>query len=159
MRVLIDFTMARRYSKKKGKSGSAKPGKMEKPSWLSQDEKTVEQVIVKLAKQGESASKIGVILRDSYGVPDVKTVCGKTISKILADNKVVKEIPDDLLALIGKDLAITKHLELNKKDMTAKRGQQLTVSKISRLVRYYKSKGVLPKDWTYDRSKAAQWIV
>jgi small subunit ribosomal protein S15 len=151
--------MARRYSKKKGKSGSTNPLKIEKPTWVTQDAKTIEQVIVKLAKQEETTSKIGIILRDSYGVPNVKAVCGKTILGILKNNKIIHEIPEDLLALIKRDLAVAKHLELNKKDMTAKRGQQLTMSKISKLVKYYKTNGVLTKDWTYDRSKAAQWIV
>jgi small subunit ribosomal protein S15 len=151
--------MARRYSKKKGKSGSTAPSKAEKQTWVSQDSKTIEKVIIKLTGQGETTSKIGIVLRDSYGVPDVKAVCGKNILGILKANKIIKEIPEDLLCLIRKDLAVAKHLEENHKDMTGKRGQQLTMSKISRLVRYYKAKGVLAKDWTYDRSKAAQWIV
>ncbi len=86
-------------------------------------------------------------------------ICSKTITKILKEAGVEREIPEDLLALVKRDLALEKHRSINKKDMTAKRGQQLTTSKISKLSKYYKDKGVLSKDWKYDRSKAAQWII
>tara|TARA_Y100000310_G_scaffold339359_1_gene431801 strand:- start:108 stop:563 length:456 start_codon:yes stop_codon:yes gene_type:complete len=151
--------MARTYSRKKGKSGSTKPIDMKKPSWTAHDKSVVEQLIVKLVKEGNSAGSIGLILRDSYGIPDVKTMCGKTITAIMKDKGVARDIPDDLLALIKRDIAIAKHRETNKKDMTAKRGQQLTVSKINRLIRYYKSRGVLDENWTYDKDKAVQWII
>ena len=45
---------------------------------------------------------------------------------------------------------IRKHLEANKKDMPAKRGLQLTDSKIRRLAKYYKKKGVLDAKWRYN---------
>ena len=51
-------------------------------------------------------------------------------------------------------MVLVKHLEKNKKDMVAKRGIQLTSSKIHRLAKYYKRKGILPQDWKYDREKA-----
>ena len=38
--------------------------------------------------------------------------------------------------------------------MTAKRGFQLTESKINRLVKYYKKTNKMPKDWKFDRAKA-----
>ena len=146
--------MARIYSRKKGKSGSKKPVKKAKPSWVRYDAKTVEQLVVKLAKQGLTASLIGLHLRDSYGIPDVQILTNKRISHILEEHQLVPKIPDDLRALVIRDIAITKHLEINKKDMVALRGRLLTESRIKRLVTYYKENGVLPSTWKYERAKA-----
>ena len=44
-------------------------------------------------------------------------------------------------------------MEKNKKDYVAKRGLQLTESKIKRLTKYYKRVGKLPENWKYDREK------
>ena len=142
------------HSRARGKSGSRKPANNVKPKWLSYDAKTIEQLVVKLAKTGKPAAEIGLILRDSYGIPDVKTVTKKTVGKILIANKLEPKLPDDVRNLIRKGISIMKHLEINKKDMAAKRGLILTESKIKRLAKYYKSTEVLPKDWNYDRSKA-----
>ena len=65
------------YSRKKGKSGSTKPIKKAKKTWIRYSGKEIEQLVVKLAKAGNSMSKIGVILRDTYGVPDVKLIPSK----------------------------------------------------------------------------------
>ena len=75
--------------------------------------------------------------------------------QVLKDHKLSGAIPEDLTALLRRAVALKKHQKENKKDMTAKRGYQLTVSKIRALARYYKKKGVLPKDWVYDEKKAA----
>lgn len=146
--------MSRRYSGKKGKSGSKKPIKKAKKVWLRYSNEEVEQLIIKLAKQGYTQSKMGIMLRDTYGIPDVKTILNKKIGKVLEENKLKSKLPEDLLSLIKKELNILKHLEINKKDMPAKRGLLLTESKINRLVKYYKRKGILEKDWVYDREKA-----
>lgn len=151
--------MARRYSRKKGISGSTKPLNVDNSEWVNKDPKAVKEVILELNKAGKSASQIGIILRDSHAVPDVKAFFGKSLGAILNESGVKKEVPDDLLALIKRDIAIAKHMESNKKDMTAKRGQQLTLSKINKLVDYYKANKVLELDWSYDRSKAMQWVV
>lgn len=146
--------MARMHSRKKGKSGSKKPSKQSKPTWLRYNEKEIEQIVVKLAKEDKTASQIGTILRDSYGVPNVKVILHKKIAQILKENKLLDEIPEDLIALVKKEILIAKHLELNKRDMAAKRGLQLTESKIHRLSKYYKNTGRLPKDWKYSREQA-----
>ncbi len=142
--------MARMHSRKKGKSSSKKPLQKKKYSWLRHDAKEIEELIIKLAKENNSPSKIGLILRDSYGIPCVKDIISKSVTKILQENSLLPEIPEDLQALIVKEVKILKHLEKNKKDMTAKRGLQLTESKIHRLVKYYKRTGRLPQNWKYD---------
>lgn len=119
------------------------------PSWLKYKPEEVEKLVIKLAKEGNTPSKIGIILRDQYGIPDVKQITGKKILKILKENNLVPEIPEDLLNLMKKAVKIKKHLEIHKKDHHSKRGLIITESKIKRLVDYYKRKGILPKDWIY----------
>jgi small subunit ribosomal protein S15 len=143
--------MARMHSRKKGQSGSTRPVRKTAPSWLKYKPFEVEKLVVKLAKEGYSSAMIGLILRDSYGIPSVKAVTGKKVEKILKENNLTPKVPEDLKNLMKRVLAILKHMEKNKKDMTAKRGLQLTESKIRRLVKYYKKVGKLPSDWKYSR--------
>lgn len=142
------------YSRRKGKAGSKKPLVEKKYEWVKYKPKEIEQLIVKVAKNEPISSKIGIILRDSYGVPDVQKITGKSISKILENNKINKKIPDDLANLIRKQLIVIKHLEKNKKDQPSKRGLILTESKIRRLIKYYKRSKVLPKEWVYSKEQA-----
>ena len=146
--------MAKMHSRSKGKSGSTKPSKKSKKSWIRYSQKEIEALIVKLAKTDKTASQIGIILRDSYGVPDVRLLTKEKMTKILGRNKLLKELPEDLIALIKKEIVLMKHLESHKKDFPVKRGLQLTESKINRLAKYYKKTGKLPQDWVYDRQKA-----
>ena len=95
-----------------------------------------------------------MILRDSYGIPDIQILTGKKIMKILSEHNLNKNIPEDLQFLIKKDIRLMKHAETHKKDMTVKRGLQLTLSKIHRLSKYCVRTGKLPSDWKYARTKA-----
>lgn len=150
--------MARMYSRKKGKSASKKPVKKTIPVWMRYKPREIEMLITKLAKEGKTTSWIGTILRDTYGIPDVKLVCKKKISTILKEKKIERELPEDLTALIKRAVMLRKHLEENKKDKTAKRGLQLTESKIKRLVKYYKKSGKLTSEWKYDPAKAGFYL-
>ena len=145
--------MARMYSGRRGKSGSKKPVEKKLQAWVRYKPKEVELLITKLAKEGKSAAQIGLLLRDTYGIPSVKVLIGKSIFQLLKEKSLRHEIPDDVMALIGRSIALEKHITANKQDMTAKRGLQLTTSKIMRLVKYYKMTGRLPKDWKFDKSK------
>jgi small subunit ribosomal protein S15 len=145
--------MARMHSRAKGKSGSTKPSKLSVPSWLQYKPKEIELLVVKYAKEGKAPSQIGLLLRDEYGIPDVKVITGKTILAILKEKSLATPIPEDLMALIRKAILVKKHLAENHKDMTAKRGIQLTESKIMRLAKYYKRTGRLPATWKYDPEK------
>ena len=142
--------MARLHSRKRGKSGSTRPSRLEKPPWVERSAEEVEDLVVKLARKGFSKSNIGIILRDSYGIPLVKVVTGKKISQILEENKIESSLPEDLTNLVKKALNIRKHMENNHKDLQGKKGLQRTESKIYRLIRYYKSKQVLPSDFKID---------
>lgn len=141
------------HSRDKGKSGSTKPIKATVPTWVRYKAKEVELLVAKLSKEKNSASEVGIILRDVYGIPSVKTLTKKSISQILKEKDLLSEIPEDLINLMRKSLEVKKHLEENHKDQVAKRGLQLTDSKIKRFVKYYKSTKRLPKDWKYDPDK------
>jgi small subunit ribosomal protein S15 len=150
--------MGRMYSGKKGKSGSKRPVKKRKLTWIRYSPKEVEQLVIKLAKQGKSQSEIGMILRDIYGIPSIRDLLKKKLNKFLLENKIASEIPEDLTNLIKNEIRIKKHLERNKNDMHAKRGLLLTNSKINRLIKYYKKINKLPLNWKYD-SKSAELII
>ena len=146
-------TMARMHSRKKGKSGSKKPLKKPVVSWLRYTPKEVELLIVKLGKEAKSPSHIGLILRDTYGIPDTKELMGKSISHVLKEKNILPKLPEDLMALIRKNIMVKEHLQKNHKDMTAKHGLELTESKIRRLVKYYKASKRIPAEWIYDPDK------
>jgi len=135
------------HSRKRGKHGSKRPAA---PSWILHDQKKVELLIAKLSKEGKSASQIGTLLRDTYGIPSVSALCGKSISAILKEKKLSPEMPDDLTALFRKYASVKKHIDTNKHDNTAGRGLQLTESKINRLVKYYKRTGRIPETWKFE---------
>jgi small subunit ribosomal protein S15 len=146
--------MAKMYSRDKGKSGSTRPVERKAPGWLRYQPKEVEMLVVKKSKEGLMSSEIGLHLRDSYGIPDVKAATGKKINQILTEKKLAKELPEDLLNLIKRSVDLRTHMEENTKDMTAKRGLQLTESKIRRLIPYYLKNDRLPVGWKYDPKKA-----
>ncbi len=150
--------MAKMHSRGRGRSGSTKPAVKTKPLWLRYKEKEIELLIVKLAKEGKTTSEIGMILRDSYGVPEVKTIIKKTISQILTERKMAPKIPEDLMALMKKLVRLEHHVEINRLDEACKRGILLTESKIKRLVKYYKRTKKLPIDWKYDAKSIRLYV-
>lgn len=141
--------MARMHARRRGDSGSVRPYRKESPEWANTDVEAIEKIIVDLKKEGASSSRIGLILRDKYGVPDVKLITGKRIGQIIREKGMESEIPEDLRNLIEKALGLRKHLSENKNDLHNKRQLQLTESKVRRLVRYYVGCGRLPKGWSY----------
>ncbi|MFX1569522.1 MAG: 30S ribosomal protein S15 [Promethearchaeota archaeon] len=145
--------MARMHSRKKGRSGSTRPARLEKPVWIELSPEEVESEVVKLARKGHSKSMIGTKMRDSRGVPLVKVVTGKKVSQILEENDIETILPEELANLVRKALSIRKHLETNHKDLEARKGLNRTESKIYRLIKYYKKKKILASDFKYDVEK------
>lgn len=144
--------MSRMYSRRKGKSGSKKP--VQKiATWVKIKPAEVEDIIVKLAKQGYNSAYIGLMLRDEYGVPSVK-IKELKIADVMKKNNVYPEYPEDMLNLMKRAVNLHDHLAKNKKDGISKRGLELTESKIRRLGRYYKKQGTLPKEWKYNIDQA-----
>ena len=60
----------------KGISSSAIPYSRAPPAWLKTTPEQVVDQICKLARKGATPSQIGVVLRDSHGVAQVKVVTG-----------------------------------------------------------------------------------
>lgn len=83
--------------------------------WLKLTTENVKEQIFKLAKKGLTPSQIGVILRDSHGVAQVRFVTGSKILRILKAKGLAPDLPEDLYHLIKKAVSIRKHLERNRK--------------------------------------------
>ena len=77
---IVLFTIA---GHRKGISRSAKPYRRSAPSWLKATAPNVIDQISKMAKKGMTPSQIGVMLRDSHGIAQVKAVTGSKILRIL----------------------------------------------------------------------------
>ena len=128
---------------------------MARPEWIAYSDEEIEEFIVKFKREGKSASQIGVILRDQYGIPSVKEVTGKKITEILKEHDQADEYPEDLMNLFKRAVNIRDHLAENPKDLHSRRGLVVIESRIRRLGRYYSKSGKLPEGWRYDPTKAA----
>ncbi|KAL7276486.1 ribosomal 40S subunit protein S13 [Rhizina undulata] len=150
--------MGRLHSNGKGISSSAIPYSRTAPSWLKVTHEQVVEKICKAARKGAMPSQIGVELRDSHGIAQVKVVTGNKILRILKSHGLAPEIPEDLYMLIKKAVAVRKHLERNRKDKDSKFRLILIESRIHRLSRYYKTVGVLPPVWKYESATASALV-
>ena len=139
--------MARTHARVKGKSGSKRPVKADM-SFVTMKKKEVEELVLKLANDDMKPRMIGLVLRDTYGIPSVKLITGKSVGAILSEKKLTAKVPEDLEALVIRAQKLSKHLELNKRDLHNKRGLQLTEAKIRRLSGYYKKTGRIPENWS-----------
>jgi small subunit ribosomal protein S15 len=139
----------------KGKSHSIRPVGKRPPAWAKYTPEEVESIIIKLAREGQSASRIGVILRDQYGVPLTKPIAGKSIIDVMKQAGLGPSLPEDLDVLLKRAAGLIVHLEKNKKDKYNVRALQTIEAKIHRLSKYYKREGVLPADWKYEAKTAS----
>ena len=141
--------VGRLHSHNYGKSHSTRPLNPKVPSWIKQDPKEIEELIVKYAKEDLTASQIGIKLRDQYSIPLVKPIIKKTITKVLEENDLKTEIPEDLDNIVKKAIGLQKHLKTNKKDNRNIRSLELIEAKVHRLSVYYKKIDRIPKNWKY----------
>jgi small subunit ribosomal protein S15 len=138
-----------------GKAHQIRPVSKRPPSWCKYQPEEVESLVIKLAKEGNSTSRIGTILRDQYSIPLVKPITGKTVTRILKESQLAPTMPEDLANLIKKAASLGAHYEKNRTDLNNKRSMQIIEAKIHKLSRYYKREGVLPKNWKYEPKIAA----
>lgn len=150
--------MGRMHSKGKGISKSAKPYRRTPPSWLKANPVEVVDQICKFARKGLTPSQIGVILRDSHGIAQVKNLTGSKILRILKKNGLAPAIPEDLYMLIKKAVSVRKHLERFRKDKDAKFRLILIESRIHRVTRYYKTVKALPPTFKYESATASALV-
>ena len=141
--------MGRLHSHNYGKSHSIGPLDPKPPSWIKQDAKEIEELIVKYAKDDLSVSQIGIKLRDQHSIPLVKPIIKKTISRVLEENDLKTDLPEDLDNIVKKAIGLQKHLKSNKKDNRNIRALELIEAKVHRLSVYYKKIDRIPKKWKY----------
>ena len=91
--------MAKMHSRKKGRHGSKKPMQKIAP-WVGYNQKEIEEIVLKLQRQGLQSAKIGLILRDQYGIPSTRVSANKKATKIMKENKVYPELPEDMFNLL-----------------------------------------------------------
>ncbi len=134
---------------RRGKSRSRRPLSKRPPAWCKYSPEEVEAYVIKLTKEENPPSKIGVILRDQYGIPLVKPIVGKSITQIILDSGIEIPIPEDLNNLLHKALTLSRHLNRNRADVLNRRSLQLIAARIRRLAKYYRRNNRLPQDWKY----------
>ncbi|XP_050876170.1 40S ribosomal protein S13-like [Lathyrus oleraceus] len=120
--------MGSMHSGGKGISSSALPYKRTSPSWIKISSQDVDENICKFAKKCLTPSHIGVILRDSHGISQVKSV---------TENKILR--------ILKKAVLIRKYIERSRKDKDFNFRLILVESRIHRLARYYKKTKKLPQ--------------
>ncbi|SVA26465.1 uncharacterized protein METZ01_LOCUS79319 [marine metagenome] len=141
--------MGRLHTHNHGKAHSIRPIESKFSSWVKQDPKEIEELVIKYSKDGYTPSQIGIKLRDQHAIPLVKPIINKTISDILDQNDLKSEIPEDLNNIVTKAVGLQKHLKSNKNDRRNIRSLELIEAKVHRLSVYYKKIGRIPKNWKY----------
>lgn len=101
----------------------------EKPVWLKYTAEEVKAIILKLADKGMTAEKIGLTLRDQYGIPKVK-IYGLKIKQVLDEKQKFQE--PTLLNLKTKLEKIISHYKKNKGDRRAEYSLINTKAKLKR---------------------------
>lgn len=110
---------------------------------------------MKYGKDGVPMSQIGIKLRDQHAIPLAKAITKKSVKKILEENNVKPEIPEDLNNIVKKAINLQRHLKNNNSDKRNVRSLELVEAKVHRISTYYKRIGALPQNWKY-KSVVAQ---
>jgi len=104
-----------------------------KPAWLKMSEADLKKIIAELAEKNEPA-KIGLILRDQYGIPSTR-LYGKKLSHYLKDLGL--ESNTELRNAQRKMEGIKEHLKENVTDRKAKHRLQKAQSRYNILKKYF----------------------
>ena len=115
------------------------------------DPNEIKNVIISLWKEGKTNSEIGRILKEKYGIKDVRNILGKRLSKFLLENGIKEYIPEDLIFLFRKINRLLRHLEENKHDTCAKKSLEELELRVKSLIKYYIKKKKLPTNFSYSR--------
>ena len=107
--------------------------KLEKPAWVKMRESELKDIISELAKKN-STSKIGIILRDQYGIPTTK-VFGKKLKDYLKELGI--EINENLENAKKKVDRMKEYLKNNITDKKAKHRLQKAQSRLNITRRYF----------------------
>jgi len=139
------------YSKGKGLSDSVVPYRLHTLEWKGITQENLIELICDLAKKGLTPSQIGLVIRDTFSIVDLKNITGFNVSRILSMKGITMDVPEDLYHLIKKVKRIKSHLEKYPKDF----GNRFKLSQIEnhvyRLSVYYKRTKRLPLNWEYKK--------
>ena len=147
--------MGRLHTHRHGKSHTIRPATLRVPSWITLSTKEIEELVIKYSKDGLTPSQIGLKLRDQHSIPLIKPITKKSVGKILQENNLQAEMPEDLDNIVRKAVGLQKHLKTNKGDNRNVRSLELIEAKVHRLSVYYKRIDRIPKNWKY-KSVVAQ---
>jgi len=109
---------------------------MAKPSWLKLNEEELKKIIVELSERYD-APKIGLVLRDQYGIPTTR-VYGKKLSVYLSE--INKNSRPELKNAEKKTEKLKKHLVKNVTDKKAKHKLQKAESRLNLVRKYFKKR-------------------
>jgi ribosomal protein S15P/S13E len=112
---------------------------LKKPVWLKYTAEEIKEIILKLVEKDTNltAEKIGLILRDSYGIPKIK-IYDLKIGQVLRE--AGKYQSPDLKNLENKQAKLEKHLVKNHGDQKTKRSLIITKAKLKITKDYFSKK-------------------
>jgi ribosomal protein S15P/S13E len=110
-----------------------KSEKLEKPVWLKYSETEVKELILKLSEKGLTSEKIGLTLRDQYGIPKV-SIYGLKIRKVLEEKG--KFIEPTNINLKGRIENLNGHRKTHIHDQSAKRALTIAESHLKKREEY-----------------------
>lgn len=107
--------------------------KLAKPSWVKMSEAELKKLIKELSEK-YAPSKIGIILRDQYGIPSVK-IYGKKMQDYLKELGI--EVNEDLENAEKKVEKLKEHTKNNITDKKAKHKMQRAQARLNIIRRYF----------------------
>lgn len=112
---------------------------IKKPVWLKYVDSEIKEIILKLAEKDSkmTAEKIGLILRDNYGIPQTK-IYNTKISNVLKKEGKYKHPDQENLKIKVKKLE--EHLNKNKQDKRTERALIITKAKLKKIGDYLDKK-------------------
>ena len=97
----------------------------------------VEAIVEKLAKEGITTEKIGLILRDQYGIPTAK-IFGKKLSAMLKGKPGYKDATFENAQKKFKRIKV--HLEKHHGDKKSRRALEIRTARVRKLKKYVEKK-------------------
>jgi ribosomal protein S15P/S13E len=113
----------------------SKQKKSEKPLWLKYTQEEVKAIIIKLANKGLTAEKIGLVLRDQYGIPKISLLNLK-MKKVLEEKEKYQE--PNIINLKNQVNKIIEHTKRHNHDQVARRALIINKSQLKKREDYQK---------------------
>jgi small subunit ribosomal protein S15 len=110
--------------------------KLDKPAWVKMKEPELKKLIVELSEK-YSPSRIGIVLRDQYGIPTTK-IFGKKLKAYMQELGIEKN--EDLENAEKKVEGLKEHLKDNVTDRKAKHKLQHAQSRLNITRKYFARK-------------------